>query len=210
MVTLQLDNLVAAPHAAPVTVRVPAGELAVVVADPATGTAVARAVAGLATPLGGRVLVGDRDVTTLPPARRQIGYVPAGAGLLPHLTVRRNIGYGHRRRLRVRAVADDWVNTVIERLELGLTLEVLPHELSEPQRFRVAVARAAACLPEVLVVDLPSGGGGVDRLGDLLVDLAPEDSPGIATLICSADPVIVDRVDEHRRYAVERVGSVRR
>lgn len=202
MVTLQLQGLVATPGTPPVTVSVPAGGLAAVVAGPRVGTPVARAVAGLIIPASGRVSVGGRDVTALPPARRQIGYVPAGAGLLPHLTVRRNIEYGQRRRERVRAVADDWVDTVIDRLELGLALDVLPHELSGPQRFRVAIARAAACLPEALIIDLPTAAGGTDRLRDLLPGLAPPESAGIATLVCSADSTVLEEIDDTRRVTI--------
>ncbi|GFJ93077.1 hypothetical protein Prum_067190 [Phytohabitans rumicis] len=65
------------------SVRVRPGEITAVQATPAAGTALARTVAGLAAPLSGRVYVADRDVTDQPPAARQIGYIPAGGGLLP-------------------------------------------------------------------------------------------------------------------------------
>ncbi|MEV1290467.1 ATP-binding cassette domain-containing protein [Micromonospora sp. NPDC049679] len=178
------------------TVQVAAGSLAALVAPPPISTAMARVVAGLAAPISGRIRVGERDVTDLPPARRQIGYVPAGGALLPHLTVRRNIEYGQLKRERVHAVADDWVATVIERLELAPTLGLLPHLLSDAQRFRVAVARAAACLPEVLVIDLPGNAGGTDRLRDLTPRLSPPASPGVATLVCSADPAVLDEIPD--------------
>ncbi|WP_329107657.1 ATP-binding cassette domain-containing protein [Micromonospora sp. NBC_01699] len=194
--TLRLHELVVAPHTTPVSVRVEPGGLVAVVAPPPIGTALARVVAGLAAPLDGRIWVGTRDVTDLPPARRQIGYVPAGSALLPHLTVRRNIEYGQLRRVRVRAVADDWVATVIDRLELRPTLDLLPHLLSDAQRFRVATARAAACLPEVLVIDLPGPAGGTDRLGELLPRLSAPTDRGFATLVCSADPAVLDEIPD--------------
>jgi 2-aminoethylphosphonate transport system ATP-binding protein len=140
----------------------------VVVAGAEAGRALSRVVAGLARPLSGRIEVGARDVTGLPPAHWKIGYVPAGGGLLPHLTIRRNIWYGLRRRETVHEVTQDGVSTVIERLELAATLELRPHQLSEAQRLRAAPARAAVCLPEVLVLDLPSRAGGAERLGDLV------------------------------------------
>ncbi|MGW4501947.1 ATP-binding cassette domain-containing protein [Micromonospora sp. NPDC004336] len=188
MATLRLCELVAVPGAAPVTLDVAAGASAALVADPPLGTAVARVVAGLAAPLAGQVLVGGRDVTALPPPRRRIAYVPAGGALLPHLTVRRNIAYGQRRRERVREVADDWTATVVDRLELAPTLALRPHLLSEAQRFRVALARAVACLPEVLVIDLPTGAGGGGRLTELVGRLSPPGTPGAALLVCTADP----------------------
>ncbi|MER5335827.1 ATP-binding cassette domain-containing protein [Micromonospora sp. NPDC002717] len=188
MATLRLRELVAVPDAAPVTLHVAAGASAALVADPPVGTAVARVVAGLAAPVAGQVLVGGRDVTGMPPPRRRIAYVPAGGALLPHLTVRRNIAYGQRRRERVREVADDWTATVVDRLELAPTLELRPHLLSEAQRFRVALARAVACLPEVLVIDLPTGPAGGGRLTDLVGRLSPPDTAGAAVLVCTRDP----------------------
>jgi ABC-type sulfate/molybdate transport systems ATPase subunit len=201
--TLRLCELVAVPGTGPVTLSVAAGRMAVLVAPPRVGTAVARVVAGLAAPVTGSVRVGDQDVTDLPPPRRRIGYVPAGAALLPQLTVRRNIEYGQRKRERVHEVADDWTATVIEQLELAPTLALLPHLLSDAQRFRVALARAAACLPEVLVIDLPGGAAGAGRLTDLVPRLSPPGAPGIAVLVCSADPLILDEIPQ--RVPVELV-----
>ncbi|WP_433120739.1 ATP-binding cassette domain-containing protein [Micromonospora sp. CA-246542] len=186
--TLRLRALVAVPGTGPATLDVAPGGTAALVAPPRVGTAVARVLAGLAAPVTGRIMVGERDVTALPPPRRQIGYVPAGGALLPQLTVRRNIEYGQRKRERVHEMADDWTTTVVERLELAPTLDLLPHVLSDAQRFRVALARAAVCLPEVLVVDLPVEPAGGSRLGDLLPRLAPSETPGVATLVCTADP----------------------
>ncbi|MET8373664.1 ATP-binding cassette domain-containing protein, partial [Micromonospora profundi] len=113
------------------TLDVPAGTTTALVGPPAVGTAVARVLVGLAAPVTGRIMVGARDVTALPPPRRQIGYVPAGGALLPQLTVRRNIEYGQRKRERVHEVADDWTSTVVDRLELAPTLGLLPHLLSD-------------------------------------------------------------------------------
>ncbi|MEV1146889.1 ATP-binding cassette domain-containing protein, partial [Micromonospora sp. NPDC049799] len=188
MATLRLRALVALPDTSAVTLDVPAGVTAALRAPARLGTALARVVVGLTPPVDGKVLVSDRDVTALPPNRRRIGYVPAGGALLPHLTVRRNIAYGWRRRERVRDVVDDWTATVVDRLELAPTLDLRPHLLSEAQRFRVALARAAACLPEVLVVDLPSAVVGGGRLADLVDRLTPADTPGAAVLVCTADP----------------------
>ncbi|GIH14118.1 ATP-binding cassette domain-containing protein [Rugosimonospora africana] len=194
---LRLHQLiVAAPARGPVvrvSVQVPTASFGAVEAPARTGRAVSRVVAGLATPRSGQVWVGGRDVTQLPPARRQIGYVPAGGALLPHLTVRRNIEYGLRRRELVHDVSRDWVETVIERLELRATLDLRPHHLSEAQRLRVALARAAACLPEVLMLDLPTQAG-AEGLSDLVPLVSPRDAPGVSVLVCSADPGVLDGI----------------
>ncbi|MGN9810095.1 ATP-binding cassette domain-containing protein [Micromonospora sp. BQ11] len=190
MATLRLCALVALPDTAAITLEVPAGVTAALRAPAPLGTTLARVVVGLAPSVDGKILVSDRDVTSLPPSRRRIGYVPAGGALLPHLTVRRNIAYGWRRRERVRDVVDHWTATVVDRLELAPTLDLRPHLLSEAQRFRVALARAAACLPEVLVVDLPSAVTGGGRLADLIDRLNPPDTPGAAVLVCTADAAV--------------------
>ncbi len=169
-------------------------EVVAAVADAEAGRALARAVAGLVKPRSGRIHVGTRDVTALPPARRQIGYVPAGGALLPHLTVRRNIEYGLRRQEFVVDVSEAWVAAVIERLELAAVLDLRPHQLSDAQRLRVALARAAAGLAEVLVLDLPSLAGAAERLRDLVPLVAPPDSAGVAVLVCTADPDLLAEV----------------
>jgi ABC-type sulfate/molybdate transport systems ATPase subunit len=192
---LRLHQLTVAAPQGPVrvSIHVPAATLGAVVAPARTGRAVARVVAGLATPRSGEIWVGGRDVTDLPPARRQIGYVPAGGALLPQLTVRRNIEYGLRRRELVHDVSRDWVETVIERLELRATLDLRPHHLSEAQRLRVALARAAACLPEVLMLDLPAETG-AEGLSDLVPLVSPSDAPGVAVLVCSANPGVLSGI----------------
>jgi len=128
---------------------------AVVSAGPGAATALARTVAGLAPPVSGSVRVGARDVTALPPGRRQIGYVPRGGALLPHLTVRQNIEYLVWRQESVREITRGWAATLIYRLELGPVLEQRPHEITAQQRMRGALARAAVSLPEVLILERP-------------------------------------------------------
>jgi ABC-type sulfate/molybdate transport systems ATPase subunit len=188
---LRIDDLVvAAPGDGPrlrLSARLTPGEIVAVATTPPAGTALARTVAGLAEPVSGRVFVGDRDVTGQPPAARQIGYVPAGSGLLPHLTVRDNIEYGLRRRETVRGLSRDWTGKVTRHLELAPVLDLRPHQLSDAQRLRVAVARAAVCLPEALVVDLPPGAESAAGLRDLLGRASLPSAPAMAVLVCTAD-----------------------
>jgi ABC-type sulfate/molybdate transport systems ATPase subunit len=194
--TLRLQEVrLEVPEPVRLSVRVGAGETVAVAVAPAVGTALARVVVGLARPASGRVHVGGRDVTDLPPAARQIGYVPAGGALLPHLTIRENMAYGLRRRETVHEVTRDWVDAVVATLELDPTLHLRPHLLSPGQRIRAALARALVCLPEVLVLDLPDGGLG----GDVVVELArrtvSDDGPEPAVLVFSADAVVCAAAD---------------
>jgi ABC-type sulfate/molybdate transport systems ATPase subunit len=164
------------------------GEPAVVVAAPETATALARAVAGLAPVVSGQVLVGASDVTALPPELRQIGYVPRGGALLPHLTVRQNIDYLLWRHEKVNGIVRGWAATLIYQLELGPVLEQRPHEITAQQRMRGALARAVVSMPEGLVLERPDPAV-CGPLDDLLARIESPVSAAPATVIFSDRPV---------------------
>jgi ABC-type Fe3+/spermidine/putrescine transport system ATPase subunit len=166
----------------------PPGSLAAIVGLAAERTAVARVVAGVAAPESGRVLVGDDDVTGLPPVERKIGYVPAGGALLPHLTARQNIEYGLRYREHVAEMHNKWQRDLIVQLELGSVLDRHPHELSPPRRLRVALARTMVSLPEVLLIDLPDVQAVGGTLSELLQAVQSQDAEGqLSTVVLTAD-----------------------
>lgn len=179
-----LDLVVAVPSEAKTAVSFSAGEdrPTVVIADAGPATALARVVAGLAPPVSGRILVGDRDVTALPPSARQIGYVPRGGALLPHLTVRQNIEYLVWRQESVHEIVRGWAATLIYQLELGPVLEQRPHEITEQQRMRGALARAVVSMPEALVLERPDPAA-CGPLGDLLTRIESPVSAAPATVI---------------------------
>jgi ABC-type sulfate/molybdate transport systems ATPase subunit len=164
------------------------GDPAVVTAAPEVATALARAVAGLVPVVSGQVLVGDRDVTALPPGSRQIGYVPRGGALLPHLTVRQNIDYLVWRHETVHGIVRGWAATLIYQLELGPVLEQRPHEITAQQRMRGALARAVVSMPEALVLERPDPAV-CGPLDDLLARIESPVSAAPATAIFSDRPV---------------------
>ncbi|WP_213456534.1 ATP-binding cassette domain-containing protein [Rhizomonospora bruguierae] len=196
--TLSLvDLVVAVPPGgrAGVPLRMRSGERVALLGPVEVGTATARTLVGLSRPASGRILVGDRDVTGDPPVRRQIGYVPCGGALLPHLTVAQNVEYGLRRRERVHGLAQSWVTSLTERLELVPTLHLRPHQLSAGQRLRAAVARAVACLPEVLIVDLPDGGDGAESLREMLDRATSPAALDPAVLVCTGSAALAAQLD---------------
>jgi ABC-type sulfate/molybdate transport systems ATPase subunit len=178
------DLVVAVPGEARAAVSFLAreGDPAVVIAGADAATALARVVTGLAPPVSGHVLVGDRDVTALPPGARQIGYVPRGGALLPHLTVRQNIEYLVWRQESVREIVRGWAATLIYQLELGPVLEQRPHEITAQQRMRGALARAVVSMPEALVLERPDPAVS-GPLPDLLARIESPVSAAPATVI---------------------------
>jgi ABC-type sulfate/molybdate transport systems ATPase subunit len=147
------------------------------------GTTLARVVAGLVVPTSGTVVIGGRDVSAVPAVRRPIGFVPAGGGLLPHLTATENIVYGLRLRNEAAMLIRTRVADVVERLELGSSLDLRPHELSPGQRMRTALARAAVGLAPVLVIDATGGAEAVDQLRPMVERIRTGVGP--AVLLCT-------------------------
>jgi len=120
-------------------------------------TTLLRLIAGFERPDAGRIELGGRDVTSMPPHLRETNTVFQDYALFPHMTVGDNIGYG----LRVKGVARGERSKRIERALKMVRLVGLdrrrPNQLSGGQRQRVALARAVVNEPEVLLLDEPLG-----------------------------------------------------
>jgi multiple sugar transport system ATP-binding protein len=132
------------------------GEFMVLVGPSGCGKSTAlRMIAGLETPTGGRILIGDRDVTALPPQERDIAMVFQTYALYPHMTVRENLAFG----LRMRGTAPDLVEQRVKEAARALGLEPVlgrrPAQLSGGQRQRVALGRAIVREPKVFLFDEP-------------------------------------------------------
>ena len=132
------------------------GELLVLVGPSGSGKSTAlRLVAGLEEVSAGRVSIGSRDVTKVPPARRNVSMVFQSYALFPHLTVRDNIGFGLRARRVPRSQAAKRVAKAAEQVGCTALLERKPSQLSGGERQRVALARAIVREPDVFLLDEP-------------------------------------------------------
>ena len=118
-------------------------------------TTLLRIVAGLETQSQGRVLIGGRDVSALPPRARGIAMVFQNYAVFPHMNVRANIGFGLRTTGAERTRIARQVERTAALLHLEPLLDRYPAQLSGGQRQRVAVARALAVEPQVLLMDEP-------------------------------------------------------
>ncbi len=132
------------------------GEFMVLVGPSGCGKSTAlRMIAGLETPTKGRVLIGDRDVTEVPPQERDVAMVFQSYALYPHMTVRANLGFGLRMRGTPPARIAERVDAAARALGLEAVLDRKPGQLSGGQRQRVALGRAIVREPLVFLFDEP-------------------------------------------------------
>ncbi|MBN1910296.1 MAG: ABC transporter ATP-binding protein [Pirellulales bacterium] len=138
------------------SLSVNSGELLTLVGPSGCGkTTTLRLIAGLESPSAGRVLFDDRDVTGVPPRRRNVAMVFQDHALFPHMSVRQNLSFG----LKLRKTPREQIGSRVEEAARALTLDPLldrrPGTLSGGQRQRVALGRAMVRNPSVLLLDEP-------------------------------------------------------
>ena len=132
------------------------GEFLVLVGPSGCGKSTSlRMLAGLEDVNGGRILIGDKDVTDVPPKNRDIAMVFQNYALYPHMSVRENMGFA----LKIAGVSKEKINKRVEEaariLDLEPYLDRKPKALSGGQRQRVAMGRAIVRKPQVFLMDEP-------------------------------------------------------
>jgi len=118
-------------------------------------TTLLRIVAGLETQTSGRVLIGGRDVSTLPPRARGLAMVFQNYAVFPHMTVRMNVGYGLKARRLPPGEIKKRVDAILELVGLASLADKNVTLLSGGEQQRVALARALAPEPRMLLLDEP-------------------------------------------------------
>jgi sulfate transport system ATP-binding protein len=141
-----------------VSVDVAAGSLTALLGPSGSGkSTLLRIIAGLEVPDAGSVEIEGEDVSARPPQKRGVGFVFQHYAAFKHLTVRRNVAFGLEIRNRPRAEVRERVDDLLELVQLAGLADRYPAQLSGGQRQRMALARALAVQPNVLLLDEPFG-----------------------------------------------------
>lgn len=139
-----------------VSLEVPTGCYGVLMGRTGSGkTTLLESVAGLKRTIQGSVYLSDRDVTSLKPAERNLGYVPQDGALFPTMTVRDNLGFALTIRRTPKQEIRRRVDELAEMLGIGSLLDRSVHGLSGGERQRVALGRALSFHPTTLLLDEP-------------------------------------------------------
>jgi sulfate transport system ATP-binding protein len=141
-----------------VSVAIPEGSLTALLGPSGSGkSTLLRVIAGLEEPDGGQVLLGDDDVTRQPARARGIGMVFQHYAAFKHMTVWENVAFGLKVRKRPKPEIEHRVHELLQLVQLEGLAKRFPAQLSGGQRQRMALARALAVDPEVLLLDEPFG-----------------------------------------------------
>jgi sulfate transport system ATP-binding protein len=141
-----------------VNVEIPEGSLTAVLGPSGSGkSTLLKLIAGLENPDEGRVVIEGDDVTDVDPRHRDIGFCFQHYAPFRHMNVARNIGFGLRVRKQPKDVIDAKVAELIELVRLDGKAKSYPAQLSGGERQRMALARALAIEPRVLLLDEPFG-----------------------------------------------------
>ena len=136
--------------------QIEAGEMVALLGPSGCGkTTALRLLGGFDHPTAGTITVGGRDVTGVPPNRRDMGMVFQAYSLFPNMNVRENVAFGLRMRKVDRGARLKRADDLLELVGLGQTADRYPFQLSGGQQQRVAIARALAIEPTVLLLDEP-------------------------------------------------------
>ena len=192
---------------------VPAGSLTALLGPSGSGkSTLLRAIAGLDQPDSGTILINGRDVTPLPPQRRGIGFVFQHYAAFKHLTVRDNVAFGLKIRRRPKAEVAEKVDNLLKIVGLSGFQGRYPNQLSGGQRQRMALARALAVDPQVLLLDEPFGALDAKVREDLRAWLRRlHDEVHVTTVLVTHDQAealdVADRIAVLRDGRIEQVGS---
>jgi multiple sugar transport system ATP-binding protein len=171
-----------------------------------------RLIAGLEDVTAGRIIIDGNDVANLPPSKRGLSMVFQSYALYPHMTVRKNIGFGLRMAGRPRDEVEQKVQAASKILNLSEYLDRKPGELSGGQRQRVAIGRAIVREPKAFLFDEPLSNLDAALRVQMRLEIARlQRSLATTTVYVTHDQVeamtLADRIVVLNGGRVEQVGS---
>ena len=144
-------------------------------------TTTLRMIAGLEEPTQGTISIGDSEITTQKPYRRNVNTVFQNYALFPHLTIFENVAFGLRRR-GIKDVKAE-VHKALELVELAHLSERKPAQLSGGQQQRVAIARSLCMSPKIMLFDEPTSALDPEMVKEVLDTMVSLAEDGM-TMIC--------------------------
>lgn len=176
-------------------------------------TTLLRCIAGLESVTSGRVLIGEQDVTNLPPEKRHLGMMFQSYALFPHMSVRENVRFGLRMEgKQPKKEQLEIATNALERVQMGHLADRMPTQLSGGQQQRVALARAIANTPSLLLLDEPLSNLDARLREDMQIELKElHRSLGVTTVFVTHDQEealsLSDRIVLMNGGVVEQVGT---
>jgi sulfate transport system ATP-binding protein len=198
-----------------VSLDVPEGSLTALLGPSGSGkSTLLRVIAGLEAPDSGRVVIDGEDATPLPAQRRGIGFVFQHYAAFKHMTVRENVAFGLRIRKRPKPQIDAKVDELLGIVGLKGHHSRYPSQLSGGQRQRMALARALAIEPRVLLLDEPFGALDAKVRADLRAWLRRlHDEVHVTTVLVTHDQEeameVADRIAVINEGRLEQIGAPR-
>ncbi len=198
-----------------VSVEVPDGSLTALLGPSGSGkSTLLRIIAGLEIPTTGSVVIHGQDVTNVAPQKREIGFVFQHYAAFKHMSVRDNVAFGLKIRREPKAAVKARVDELLEVVGLTGWADRYPAQLSGGQRQRMALARALAVQPKVLLLDEPFGALDANVRHELREWLRRlHDEVHVTTVIVTHDQeealAISDRIVVLDDGAVQQVGAPR-
>jgi sulfate/thiosulfate transport system ATP-binding protein len=198
-----------------VSFDVPEGSLTALLGPSGSGkSTLLRVIAGLEAPDRGRVVIDGHDATPVPAQRRGIGFVFQHYAAFKHMTVRENVAFGLRIRKRPKAEVTAKVDELLQIVGLQGYHTRYPSQLSGGQRQRMALARALAIEPRVLLLDEPFGALDANVRADLRAWLRRlHDEVHVTTVLVTHDQEeameVADRIAVLNEGAMEQIGAPR-
>ncbi|HEY4276876.1 MAG TPA: TOBE-like domain-containing protein [Conexibacter sp.] len=198
-----------------VSIEVPDGSLTALLGPSGSGkSTLLRIIGGLESPDSGRVLIEGRDATNIAPQRREIGFVFQHYAAFKHMTVRDNVAFGLTVRRQPKAAVNERVDELLRIVGLAGYQKRYPSQLSGGQRQRMALARALAVQPRVLLLDEPFGALDAKVRAELREWLRRlHDEVHVTTLLVTHDQEeamsIADKIAVMDNSRIEQFGSPR-